>query len=98
MKILNLYCGNVKPYYTPLIAPDKILERHCFWSSFFIPNKEFVKDNIRKAQIPDLQEKYGFDLSDSKLPNKRQVLRNCVEPKIGEYILKCVEEEPKPLI
>ena len=78
---------NVKPYYEPLIEPTKVLQRHLFWSNFEIPDKEFKKDNIRKAQIPDLQKKYGFDLSSYKLKNKRQVLRNCVEPELGKYIL-----------
>lgn len=80
---------NVKPYYKPLIEPTSILQRHLFWSNFEIPDKEFKKDNIRTAQIPDLQKKYGFDLSDYKIKNKRQVLRNCVEPELGLYILKC---------
>jgi DNA (cytosine-5)-methyltransferase 1 len=78
---------NVKPYYEPLIKPQ-ILQRHCFWSNFEITDKKFVKDNIRKAQIPQLQKKYGLDLKDYKLKNKRQVLRNCVEPEIGLHILK----------
>ena len=78
---------NVKPYYNPLIEPTVALQRHFFWSNFDIPNKEFPKDHIRKEQIPDLQKKYGFDLSSYKLKNKRQVLRNCVTPKLGKYIL-----------
>ena len=77
---------NVKPYYQPLIQ-GKLLQRHLFWSNFDIPDKEFPKDNIRTAQIPDLQKKYGFDLSAYKLKNKRQILRNCVEPKLGEYVI-----------
>jgi DNA (cytosine-5)-methyltransferase 1 len=78
---------NVKPYYKPLIEPTKVLQRHLFWSNFEIPDKEFTKDNIRTAQIPDLQKKYGFDLSGYKLSNKRQILRNCVEPEVGLHIL-----------
>lgn len=81
---------NVKPYYEPLIKPTAILMRHLFWSNFGIPQKEFAKDNIRKAQIPDLQKKYGFNLSKEKLSNKRQILRNCVEPDIGKYILDLI--------
>jgi len=42
---------------------------------------------IRSAQIPDLQKKHGFDLTGIKLPNKRQVLRNCVTPEVGKYII-----------
>ncbi len=78
---------NVKPYYKPLIEPTKELQRHLFWSNFDIPNKDFEKDNIRSAQIPDLQKLYGFDLSGKKISNKRQVLRNCVKPELGEYVL-----------
>jgi len=78
---------NVKPYYKPLIEPTAVLQRHYFWSNFDIPDKEFTKDKIRTAQIPQLQDKYGFDLSDYKLKNKRQVLRNCVEPELGLHIL-----------
>ncbi len=81
---------NVKPYYTPLIAPDFTLQRHLFWSNVDVPLKDFPKDNIRTAQIPDLEKKYGYDLSSYQLPNKRQVLRNCVEPEIGKYILDCL--------
>lgn len=79
---------NVKPYYPPLIAPNKELQRHLFWSNFGIREKDFEKDNIRKAQIPDLEKMYGFDLSKYKLSNKRQVLRNCVKPELGKYIFE----------
>lgn len=81
---------NVKPYYKPLIPPTVILERHPLWSNFDIEHKVFVKDIIRKAQIPQLQEKYGYDLSGYKLPNKRQVLRNCVEPLMGLHVFEQV--------
>ena len=81
---------NVKSYYKPLIEPTFILQRHHFWSNKEVPKKEFAKDKIRTAQIPDLQKKYGFDLSNYKLSNKRQVLRNCVEPEVGDYILKVI--------
>ncbi len=79
---------NVKPYYEPLIKPSFTLQRHLFWSNFEVKEKEFEKDNIRKAQIPQLQKKYGFDLSKFKLENKRQVLRNCVEPEVGKHIIE----------
>ncbi|MFA6897222.1 MAG: DNA cytosine methyltransferase [Patescibacteria group bacterium] len=79
---------NVKPYYTPLISPKKELQRHLFWSNSDIADMNFKKDNIRTAQIPDLQKLHGFDLSKYKLKNKRQVLRNCVLPELGLHILK----------
>ena len=83
---------NVKPYYDYLIEPDATLMRHPFWSNFEIPSKDFEKDNIRKAQIPQLSTKYGYDLSGYKVSNKRQVLRNCVDPEIGQYILSLVHK------
>lgn len=82
---------NVVPYY-PLLIPATKIQRHLLWSNFNIPDIEIEKDNIRKAQIPDLEKKYGFDLSKHILKNKRQVLRNCVEPKLGLHILKCMKE------
>lgn len=79
---------NVKPYYKTLIEPTVELQRHYFWSNFNIQPKEFEKDKIRSAQIPDLQELHGVDLSNYKLANKRQVLRNCVHSEVGLHILE----------
>lgn len=79
---------NVKPYYEPLI-PGKLVQRHLFWSNFEITDIDMKKDVIRTAQIPDLQLHHGFDLSKYKIPNKRQVLRNCVYPELGLHILNC---------
>jgi len=45
---------------------------------------------IRTAQIPDLQKIHGYDLSKYNLQNKRQVLRNCVAPELGKFILDCI--------
>lgn len=84
----NWVVENVKPYYEPLIQPDFVLQRHYFWGSKVIPNKEFPKDLIRSAQIPDLQAKHGFDLSRFRLKNKRQVLRNVVSPELGKYVFE----------
>lgn len=80
---------NVKPYYKPLIEPDAVLQRHLFWSNFDIEEialQAAVK--IRYAQIPDLQQALGFTLEDSCIANKRQVLRNCVDPHLGAHILR----------
>lgn len=78
---------NVNPYYKPLIEGN-LIQRHLFWSNFDIPDIELEKDKIRSAQIPQLSAKYGYDLSGYKISNKRQVLRNCVEPKLGLHILQ----------
>ncbi len=79
---------NVKPYYRSLIEPTICLQRHLFWTNIPISLKEFEKDNLRKLQIKDLELKYNFDLSKYKLKNKRQILRNCVNPEIGRSILE----------
>lgn len=84
---------NVNPYYNPLIEPNVELDRHKFWCNFDIEKAEFVRPKLRAAQIPQLQEAYGYDLSEYKLPNKRQVLRNCVLPEVGKHILDSVLEE-----
>lgn len=80
---------NVKPYYTPLIQ-WKMIQRHLFWSNFDIPDFEVKKDNIRTAQIADLEKHHWFDLSKYKLPNKRQILRNCVYPEVGKHIFSSI--------
>lgn len=41
------------------------------------------KPIIRETQIPELMALHGFDLSEIAIPNKRQVLRNCVIPELG---------------
>jgi len=95
---------NVKPYYKPLIEPQRI-GRHCFWANFKIEpikidyqigtmNRQASKEKqrkaiIREAQIPELIDLHGLNNLKIKLKNKRQILRNCVLPKIGEHILKC---------
>lgn len=78
---------NVKPYYKSLIEPTSVLQRHYFWSNFDIPIIEIEQDKIRSAQIPDLQKLHGIDLSDYKIKDKRQLLRNCVHRELWKYIL-----------
>jgi len=80
---------NVKPYYEPLIKPTKILQRHLFWSNFDVKDLIIEQDKIRTAQIPQLQELHWVDLSWFSLPNKRQVLRNCVHYQLWKHILDC---------
>ena len=77
---------NVKPYYEPLIPPTAELHRHLFWSNFSIPAAEFTQSKLRSAQIPDLQDYLGIDVSKYRIPNKRQILRNCVLPELGEHV------------
>lgn len=79
---------NVKPYYQVLIEPDITLQRHHFWANFVIAGKDFPSDDIRGAQIPDLQALHGIDLNPYKISNKRQLLRNCVSKEVGLWVLQ----------
>lgn len=94
------YCvENVIPYYEALIKPSVLLGRHYFWTNFPLPKKEFSrivpheKASPKKLMVeyridPDLFEGMTFR-SDAF----RQILRNCVNPEIGEYILQCAMKE-----
>lgn len=82
---------NVVPYYNggqPLIPARKI-NRHLYWANFELPARfEKRHENLRSIQVDDLEQLHGFDLSAYELPNKRQVLRNVVDPQIGLQILE----------
>lgn len=85
---------NVKPYYMTLIEPEAALQRHLFWSNFKIPQADIQASiKIRHAQIPDLEEALGFSLKDFSIANKRQVLRNCVDPKLGSHVLNSARRQ-----
>lgn len=78
---------NVMPYYEPLIKPTAILQRHLIWSNFDIPLVDFANDGIRsKNKISDYID--APDISNTHIKNKRQVLRNCVFPELGNYIFQ----------
>lgn len=90
---------NVISYYDPLIPPQQS-GRHYFWANFVIPDKDYGTQvgtlmhgtrmrTIREAQIPELESLSGFDLSDVKIANKRQILRNCVIPELGLFVFEC---------
>ena len=87
---------NVRPYYEPLIRPGIELHRHLFWSNFHIPPADFTQSKLRSAQILDLQEYLSIDVSKYKLPNKRQVLRNCVLPALGQHVFGCAQRHMRP--
>lgn len=79
---------NVVPYYPPMLNPVK-RNRHLYWSNFHIPEMPKVVENLRgKSKISELEQMHGFDLSAYSIPNKRQVLRNCVDPLTGLRILE----------
>lgn len=90
---------NVKPFYEPLIEPTAILGRHYFWSNFPIDEdyqgpdqpKGFITKGTT-AEATELKDWIGIHYEgniyykDNHCPG--QVLRNCVHPELGLYILE----------
>ncbi len=78
---------NVIPYYDPLIKPSAEIDRHLYWSNFKISeikiNKEYI---IKYVKVDTLQD---FDLSPYKIADKRQVIRNQVNYKVGKHLFDC---------
>lgn len=84
------YCvENVISYYQPLINPQNI-GRHYMWANFSILDVKLkpLPEDSRGATI-GLESYYGFNLSKYKGIEKRKILRNCVNPKIGLHIFNC---------
>ncbi len=86
---------NVISYYKPLIKPS-IIQEHYFWSNFIISGKK-KSNRGHMGSMKDLEKIKGFegtDLGKFKV-DKRLVLRNCVEPKLGLHIFNMAFKEPQ---
>lgn len=86
---------NVIPYYDALI-PGQEIDRHLFWTNFKItPFEPTTKAQIRMqgGTVP-FEKIFGFDISKSKIKDKRKALRNCVHPETGKHILDCAMNIP----
>jgi len=79
---------NTIPYYEPLIEGIKT-GGHIWWSNFNIGEIDIGNRNHRGGTVESLQQRKGLDLSKYDIQNKRQILRNCVEPEVGFHILEC---------
>lgn len=82
---------NVVSYYDYLITPY-IAGRHCFWSNFVIP-KDKIDDERLHSDIVGSEEVYGFTIKSEDVEDKRKLLRNLVNPKIGLYIFNLAFKE-----
>lgn len=81
---------NVIPYYEPYVKPTVEIERHYFWSNFHIRKAELEKVERVHKELHAGSVLYGFDLSGYKIKHdKRAIIRNCVNPDLGLYILNC---------
>ena len=86
----NWVVENVKPYYKPFVEPNAILDRHYFWSNFEIPNKKFEKPEIKHNYVTGKTDRFGINLRGYKLKHRKdQIIRNCVNPEMGLYVLNC---------
>ncbi len=85
---------NVIPFYEPLMQAQEI-DRHLFWSNFRIhpfEPKEKAQIRMQGGTVP-FEKIFGFDVSGSKIKDKRKALRNCVHPETGKHILDCALEK-----
>lgn len=86
----NWVVENVKPYYELLIPYQIKIHRHLFWSNFWIAPFNNIskskKNTIRSGDIKGYSDFLDISLDNFNITNKRQILRNCVHPKIGEHI------------
>ena len=77
---------NTISFYNPLIEP-KFIGGHYIWSNFEIENIKIKNRDHRSGTVESLQKRKMIDLSNYDIKNKRQILRNCVEPELGLHIL-----------
>ena len=84
---------NVVPYYGAMLDPVR-RNRHLYWANFDLPEIPKTNESIRGMhRISDYEELHGYDLSKYTLPNKRQVLRNVVDPHAGLLFLEAAIKE-----
>lgn len=78
---------NVIPYYEPLVRPSIELDRHLFWCNFNVRKIE-VEKAMSIAYQTGTNDRFGFNLKGVPIKhNKRQILRNLVNPEIGLHFL-----------
>ncbi len=100
---------NVKGYYKPLVQPNTIIGRHWIWSNIPINNKrqgkiehlsrEEYEKNIEKVlKSKQISKEIYEALLNLDLMTRKQIINNCVLPKEGLYLLKCVVEKKQKSI
>ena len=87
---------NTIPYYEPLMPCTNALG-HVWWSNFKIHDFDIGNRNHRGGTVETLQERKLIDISKYEIANKRQILRNCVEPEVGLHILNCAMNIQQPV-
>ena len=81
---------NVSPFYDPLIRPARKIGRHLFWSNFRIPDFQAQEADITRGNRADWTRLHGISIDGYKFKARtNKILRNCVHPETGLYILEC---------
>lgn len=84
---------NVTPYYDIFLKPSIKIGRHYFWSNFKIPTNAILEQSKKEKNLENItgtENHYGFNIKNESLGTRKdQILRNLVDPKIGEYIYNC---------
>jgi DNA (cytosine-5)-methyltransferase 1 len=101
---LQYYCKKIKwavenviPYYEPLIKGQKC-GRHLFWANFLINEIKSETMFFPKDSLPTLEKIYGIKLPKLDIDmDKRVILRNMVNPKLGLHIFQEAFREYKTL-
>ncbi len=91
----NWVIENVKSYYNPLVTPQES-GRHYFWSNFKISDLKLPKLDIRYGKTGG--KSYGFDLNGKDHGDKRKLLRNCVDPKLGLHVFNALLKETQEVL
>jgi len=86
---------NTIPFYTPLIPAVRVAN-HIWWSNFNIRKIKVGNRNHRGGTVKSLQYRKSLNLDKYDITNKRQILRNCVEPEVGLHILNESKIELQP--
>ena len=100
---------NVITYYKPLITPNCIIGRHYIWCNYYIKSINSPIENIlnrkkgKKNHISfeKLCEYHMIDykiFENIKRLDKKKIIKNCVKPIEGKYILDCVENKKQKSI
>jgi len=77
---------NVESYYDPLITPKTIIDRHYFWSNFYIPRTDTGRAyNVTNATKEQHSQHFEIVLP-AGTKNQRKLLRNAVDPKLGLHV------------
>lgn len=96
--LLTWYCEtrwvveNTFSFYEPLVKPQHV-GNHFFWSNFPIVDYKIKDRNHRSGNVESLQKRKKLSLDDYDIINKRQILRNCVEPELGLHIFNLSKKE-----